>query len=112
MRLLLDVDSIPRPLPPGQVSRPAPTNNCRNLTAARTAGGKESVVVRRRGVRVVRIHHLGDALYGEHLGGIGRPGDEHLELGAFAALELREHVIGEVAPRVTAPDPQPEPGKL
>ena len=52
------------------------------------------------------------SVHGEHLGGIGRPGDERFELGAFVGLELREHVIREIPPRVAAPHPQPQPGKL
>src|SRR5688572_9660931 len=73
---------------------------------------KELIDFRRRGVRVVRVHHLLDARHGEHLGGVGRPGDEPLELGALAGLECREHVIRQIPPWIAAPDAQPQPGKF
>ena len=69
--------------------------------------GKESVSLRLRNIRVVAIHHRTDALYGEHLGGIRRPGDECVEPGTFPWLERREHVIGEIPPRITAPYARP-----
>src|SRR5688500_10906911 len=60
--------------------------------------GKESVgCIGCRGTRVVHVHHLRDAVRGEHLGGIGRPRDERLELGRFVPLESREHVVRQIA---------------
>src|SRR4051812_28237700 len=64
-----------------------------------TAGGRAPVVghlevakdsvSRVRGLRVVNVHHLEDAVRGEHLGGVGRPGDEPIEIGLLVRLELR-----------------------
>src|SRR5688572_29908137 len=81
-----------------------PFRGATESTATASRRSKESFSYGRRIVRVVRVHHRDDALRGEHLGGVRRPGDDRFELLAFRRLELREHVIGEIASRVSAPD--------
>src|SRR6186713_2846300 len=82
------------------------------------AQGKESInigrvsVRGRRGARVKRVHHFRDAFRGKHLGGIRRPRNERFEIGLFAALEPCEHVVGQIAPAISAPDSQPKPGEF
>src|SRR5262245_38608441 len=76
------------------------------------AQGKESINVGRFCVRVKHVHHVRDAIRSEHLRRIGCTTDERLEIGVFAFLELREHVVGQVSPAVTAPDSQPKPGEF
>ena len=49
--------------------------------------------VGRRGVRIVRVHHLQDVLRGEHLGGVGRPGDDRFELILFGPPEEVDGVV-------------------
>src|SRR5687767_12445928 len=80
--------------------------------AGHYGSGKESINIGRRDVRVVHVHHFRDAFRGKHLGGIRRPRDERFEIGLFAALEPCEHVVGQIAPAVSAPDSQPKPGEF
>src|SRR5438034_4294582 len=66
----------------------------------------------RRIAAVELIHHRGDPGGGEYLRSVGRARDHALDFVRFVLIELRQHVIREIAPRVSAPDAQPQPGKL
>ena len=48
----------------------------------------------------------------EHLRRIGRPRRHALDLRRFVRVEPRQHVIGQVAPLLAAPDADPQPRKL
>src|SRR6185369_13941408 len=66
----------------------------------------------RRIAAVELVHHRGDPAGDEHLRGAGRAIDHPRRLVRLVLLELRQLVIREVTPRVSAPDPQPQPGEL
>ncbi len=102
MRLLLDVDSIPA---------------CAgHLTACRAA---------QRASREARSQSLSGSVASGLYMFITLPMSSTANISAASAarvmnvsssarspaLELREHVIGEIAPAVSAPDPQPQPGE-
>src|SRR5512134_1195441 len=73
-------------------------------TAGHYISGKVSINVVRFRVRVKDVHHFRYAIRSKHLRCVRRATDERFEIGLLAFLELREHVIGQIAPAVSAPD--------
>src|SRR5207248_1229351 len=66
----------------------------------------------RRIAAVVRVHHRRDPVSDERLRRIGRPRRRALDLGKFIRIEPRQHVIGEIALWIPAPDADAEPREL
>ena len=61
---------------------------------------------------VERVHHTFNTLGDEHLRGIGGPQHGRQNRVPLLGIELRQDVIGEIAPRVAASNPHPQPGEL
>ena len=58
------------------------------------------------------VHHRGDPAGDEHLRRIGCARNHTRGFHCFVFLELRQHVIREIFPRIAASDAQPQPRKL
>ena len=63
----------------------------------------------RRIAAVERVHHRRDPGRDEHLRRIGRPRGHAVDLFRFVGLEPREHVIGQIPPRLPSALPRPTP---
>src|SRR5687767_8367321 len=65
-----------------------------------------------RSVAVISVHHRSNTLGDEQLGGVGCPTDRLGDRRALVRVELRCHVIREIAPVISATDPDPQPCKF
>src|SRR3954466_15778412 len=61
---------------------------------------------------VVLIHHRGDPGNDERVCRIGRPRNHAVDVGGFVFVEAGQHVVGEIAPGVTAADAEPQSPEL